>query len=174
MTMEYRLGSELTFDQKLSQQVYDLVRESAKDANRRHRIYDDATLEVFLDTYKPDRIWTWLKPDIVSVFAYDGDKLIGTGFLSHKDYEDLPRDGTTARANGLYVHPGYKGHGVADAIWRLRIEHARKNGIRIIRGISLAFPDTMRFHERHGTKIVREINLGDRLKSYEIEFDLTK
>ena len=169
MAIEYILGDGRDFKRALAQQIYELVSFSARDANQKQPTYVPATLEELMDYYKPEKINDWLKPDIASVFAYDGDVLVGTGFLSYKDYDGLPR-GATAYLSGMHIHPNSRRQGIGDEIWQRIVEAARRNGIKIIRGESTAFPATLEFYRNHGARVIEGEGVEHILPSGTIKF----
>lgn len=173
----YLAGSELKLDHELGQKVFDLIRTSSRLANESSNTYDTSGLEATFEEYEPENVWKKVDPLITSYFAFDRDKLVGTAFLSNKDCQDLP-EGTGAYLNGLYVSPEYWGTDVAPTLLAKTLDYSRQNGIKVIRGNSTAYPNALKFYEKHGFRlgdeVFWEVLPGVRLKYRKVELDLTK
>jgi|TARA_B100002003_G_scaffold231724_1_gene242942 GNAT superfamily N-acetyltransferase len=168
----YVAGSTLQLNHELGQKVFEIVRDSSTLANERSRTYTDEVLEAIIERYKPERVWDMVDPLIASFFAFDGDRLVGAMFLSHKDYDDL-QTGTGAYSSGLYVHPDYWKTGIAVTLFDKINESAKELGIVTIRGHSTAFPGTLKFYRNRGAKVGGE-KIGDLTPDIRVEYHDTE
>jgi len=174
--IKYLAGSALKLDYDLGQKVFDLVRESSRRANEISKTYPDEGLEATFKEYKPERVWGEANLLLEVFFAFDGERLVGTAFLSKKNCDDLP-PGTGAYLGGLYVHSEYWKKNVAPTILDKIKDHARKKSIKIIRGDTTIYPQTLKFYEKHGFRLGEEIFWevlpGVKMKYYKMELALT-
>ena len=81
--VEFVTSMDRHLDSKLAQAVHELVGKAVRDANAKYKTYPDATIEAFIYGYRPENMRTLNRPPVISVFAYEGERLIGTGFLGH-------------------------------------------------------------------------------------------
>ena len=140
-------------DDRLAQSMFELVGESLRHANSRNNLYDEDTLEAFIGIFRPDVVKSWLPRDISSHFAFDGDRLIGTAFLGHRDDDAFPDDRTRAYLSGMYVNPDYQqGYRVGSGLLNSVVDSAKRNGIKTIRAYTTLFPKTMEFYKWNGFK----------------------
>lgn len=76
----------------------------------------------------------FLSDSHIAYFAYDGDKVVGTGGVSF--YKVLPTyhnpSGRKAYIMNLYTEPDYRRMGIAWQMMRLLVEEARKRKISVI------------------------------------------
>ena len=123
-------GTSRTLDDKLLGEVYSVVAPSMRSNSR---YYDPASIEAALQAYEPRRFREWGQP-LLSVFAYDGKKLVGTGFLKNRKFENVATETEGGYLFGVFVLPEYQGRGIGRKIIETQIEHAKRVGIKILRG----------------------------------------
>ena len=120
-----------TLDERLLGNVYAVVAPAMR-TNRRY--YDSASIEVALQAYEPHRFREWHKPLLLSVFAYDGEKMIGTGFLKHRKFENVTTEAEGGYLFGGFILPEYQRQGIGRKIIETQIDHAKRIGIKVFRG----------------------------------------
>lgn len=162
-----------TLEQRLAQDVSSLVNRSFKDANKTEA-YSTPQESAFLTAYTAENLRILLPP-ITTYFAYDGTKLIGTGFLAKGKPGDFQDNGVDAFLYGMYVDPRYKGQGIGSEILRKLLDEAKKQGIRTVHALATDFPKVVPFYLKHGFEYFgqRELRFGnERLKFHEIRANL--
>ncbi|MBI2652961.1 GNAT family N-acetyltransferase [Candidatus Woesearchaeota archaeon] len=119
-----------TLDDKLLGDVYSVVAPSMRSNSG---YYDPSSIEVALQAYEPHRFREWSQPLLLSIFAYDGEKMVGTGFLKHRKFENV-----TTEAGGYlfggFILPEYQRQGIGRKIIETQIDHAKRIGIKVLRG----------------------------------------
>ena len=120
-----------TLDDKLLGDVYKVVSQSMR-SNRYY--YQPSAIEVALKAYEPNRFSEWSQPLLLSVIAYHGKKPVGTGFLKHRKFENVSTETESGYLFGGFVDPQYQRQGIGKTIVQMLIEHARKTGIKVLRG----------------------------------------
>lgn len=166
--IRYVAGSTLKLDPEFGEKVFSLVMESSRRANEINKTYPSKGLEATLRDYNPEIIWDKFSPLIGSCFAFEGNRLVGTAFLLDQGCNDLPQ-GTGAYLGGLYIHPEYWNRNVASTLLDQIKNNAREKGIKIIRGYTTTYPQTMRFYEKHGFKL-EELILWEALPDVKLEY----
>ena len=120
-----------TLDERLLENVYAVVAPAMR-TNRRY--YDPVSIEVALRAYEPHSFRDWSKPLLFSVFAYDGEKMVGTGFLQHRKFDNITAETDCGYLFGGFVLPEYQRQGIGRKIIETQIEHAKRVGIKVLRG----------------------------------------
>ena len=120
-----------TLDERLLENVYAVVAPSMRSNSK---YYDPASIEVALQAYEPHRFREWGHPLLLSVFAYDGEKMVGTGFLKHRKFDNTAAETDGGYLFGGFVLPEYQRRGIGRRIIETQIDHAKRIGIKVLRG----------------------------------------
>src|SRR3989338_8634065 len=102
-----------TLDDKLLNDMYAVVKSVHKN---------DPEAKATLEGYHPDEFRKWASP-VYSVFAYDGEKPVGVGFLEHKKWENVKSEAEGGYLFGFRVDPKYQSRGIGRTIAEMRIDY---------------------------------------------------
>lgn len=171
--IRYIIESEQQLGAKLSENVHDLITRTFIAANTRtdqedkleHLVYDEEAQNMFLFEHYRATLDT-ITPKI-SVFAYDDDKLIGTGFFAANSQKgDL---------YGMYVDPKYQKQKIGTTIFGIILYNAGLKGIKTIHALATDFEWVLTFYKKLGFEKKGEVKMSDgkvELKMHDIELYL--
>ena len=117
-------------DDRLLNQIYDVVAPSMRS---NAKFYYHSSIEDALKAYEPQRFRQWAEPFLFSVFAYDGNRLVGNGFLKYRKFRDDLLETESGYLFGGFVDPAYHRKGIGKEILKRRIDHAKALGIKVLR-----------------------------------------
>ena len=129
--------------------IYEVIAPSMRSNSK---FYSPDAIEEALKAYELNQFREWGQPLLFFVFAYDIPlgKLVGTGFLKDRKFDDVDPQTKSAYLFGGFVDPDYHRHGIGTQILERRIQHARETGIEVLR--ANASEASLNMHIRMGAR----------------------
>ncbi|MBI2140635.1 GNAT family N-acetyltransferase [Candidatus Woesearchaeota archaeon] len=144
--VKYQLALPGSLDEKLAEEISGVVRESFLAANL-SRIYTQLQSEAFLSLYRPEMIHQWIT-QTGGVLAFDGKKLIGTGFVMARQEHHEQEEG--GFLYGLYVSPDSQRGGIGSSLLVYLLRVGNTMGLRNFIGKATMFPGVLDFYKKRG------------------------
>ncbi|MBI2139201.1 GNAT family N-acetyltransferase [Candidatus Woesearchaeota archaeon] len=144
--VKYHLALPGSLDEKLAEEISGVVRESFLAANV-GGTYTQQQSDAFLSLYRPELIRQWI-PQTGGVLAFEGQKLIGNGFVMARQEHHEREDG--GFLYGLYILPDSQGGGVGSSLLVYLLRVGNTIGLRNFKGKATMFPGVLDFYKKRG------------------------